>query len=114
MLWPKYDPDLDTQVNGRPLIHEYINHTFAASNLQGDLAQLKKQKKVDDLIDQEVQRAAVNKKDVLALKTPKDPNVSLNQAQVFNVIEELYGIDTTTSRIGKAGASRLDKKGKAN
>jgi hypothetical protein len=50
----------------------------------------------------------------LALKTPKDPDVSLNQAQVFNVIEELYGIDTAASRIGKGGASRLDKKGKAN
>lgn len=58
MLWPKYDPDLDTMVNGRQRIHEYINECFAKDNLQGDLVQLKKQRKLDELIDQQAAKAA--------------------------------------------------------
>ena len=99
VLWPKYDPDLDTQVNGRPRIHDYVNHIFTSSDLQGDLALLRKQRNLDDLIDREVQKKVNND---LSPSKPGDPSVSLNQAQVFNVIGELYGIDTTIpSRVGK-------------
>jgi len=24
VLWPKYDPDLDTMVNGRQKVHQYL------------------------------------------------------------------------------------------
>ena len=36
-LWPKYDPDLDTMVNGRKKIHQYINHVYEETKLKPEL-----------------------------------------------------------------------------
>ena len=91
VLWPKYDPDLDTQVNGRAQIHRYIQEIYTTSKLDAEYVQLRKQKNLDDLIDAEVQRGLKN--DVAAqraLKNKKD--VNLNQAQILNVIETMYDV----------------------
>lgn len=87
LLWPKYDPDLDTQVNGRKQIHKYVEEIFASSKLQADLVALRKKKNLDALIDAEAQKRVKN-----GVAAPKAPtgDVSLNQAQIFNVIDELY------------------------
>ena len=29
VLWPKYDPDLDTMVNGRQKVHQYLENVFS-------------------------------------------------------------------------------------
>ena len=50
-LWPKYDPDLDTMVNGRAKIHQYIKHIFEEAKLKPDLDQLSKERNIDTLID---------------------------------------------------------------
>ena len=50
-LWPKYDPDLDSMINGRDLIHKYLNNIFDDCKLKSDLEQLKRQQNLDKLID---------------------------------------------------------------
>ena len=60
MLWPTYDPDLDTQVNGRERIHEYIQHIFTSSDLQADYRQLRKEEDLDELIDHQAQKGVKN------------------------------------------------------
>ena len=36
LLWPKYDPDLNTKVDGTPLIKKYIKHAFTDAGLTKD------------------------------------------------------------------------------
>ena len=50
-LWPKYDPDLDTFVNGRKLLHKYVNNVFDDAKLRTELEQMKKEKNLDELIN---------------------------------------------------------------
>lgn len=93
VLWPKYDPDLDTQVNGRPLIKEYVKEVFTKSKLDAEYVQLRSKKNIDDLIDAEAAKMQKTK------TTSKNRNdVSLNQAGIINVIENLYDIPETETK----------------
>lgn len=64
-LWPKYDPDLDTMVNGRNKIHKYIEHIFEETKLKSELEQLKKECSIDDLIDRQIEKAKKNQSSVI-------------------------------------------------
>ena len=92
-LWPKYDPDLDTMINGRKQIHKYVKQSFDDAKLGADFVQLKKEKDLDTLINKQVQKAAKNQSSVVwqANKDLKG-DVALNQAQIHNIIEDLYGV----------------------
>ena len=59
-LWPKYDPDLNTKIDGRVLINKYITNIFEDAKLKSEFVQLKKEKPVDGLIDKQVSKAAKN------------------------------------------------------
>lgn len=109
LLWPKYDPDLDTMVNGRKKIHEYVDHIFAGCNLQADLVQLKQQRNLDDIIDMQAQKAAKNDKTQWNAK-----DVSLNQAQIHALIEELYGEKLDSIIKSNIGAGDKKLKGPGN
>lgn len=109
-LWPKYDPDLDTMVNGRNKIHKYIEHIFEETKLKSELEQLKKECSIDDLIDRQIEKAKKNQSSVI-WQANKDlgSDAALNQAQCINLIDELYGIRADS--ISKIDASRtVDKK----
>lgn len=56
-LWPKYDQDLDQQINEKGLIMRFIEHSFADAKLHDDYQRLlteSNQYSLDDLIYQEV------------------------------------------------------------
>lgn len=59
-LWPKYDPDLDTLINGRKKIHQYIHHVFEETKLKTELEQLTKERNIDYLIDRQIDKAKKN------------------------------------------------------
>lgn len=71
---------------------------------------MKKEKPIDGLIDKQVSKAAKNQSSIVH-QVNKDlkGDVALNQAQVHNIIEELYGV-TEKSTID---ASKIDKKKKS-
>lgn len=108
-LWPKYDPDLDTMVNGRTKIHQYIEHIFKDTKLEAELEQLKKERSIDDLIERQIDKAKKNQSSVIwQANRDLGYDVALNQAQCHNLIEELYGISATS--ISKIDASRAATK----
>lgn len=81
------------------------------------MKELRKQRNLDDLIDKEVHSANALKPNSKPLKSPlKDADVNLNQAQVHNVIEELYGEKQDplprpgTGKIGTVTRPQTDKK----
>ena len=53
LLWPKYDPDLNTKVDGAPLIKKYVKHAFTDAGLSKDHDIIVKEKNMDNLINQE-------------------------------------------------------------
>ena len=109
VLWPKYDPDLDTQVNGRERIHDYIQHIFTSADLQADYRQLRKEQDLDGLIDEQAQKGVKN--DTSARKSAKNSKiVSLNQAQVLAVVDEMYGMPSAAPAGRTAASGLVDKK----
>lgn len=50
-LWPKYDPDLNSMVDGRKKIHAYIANVFSEAKLTADLEKSKQTHNIDELID---------------------------------------------------------------
>ena len=55
-LWPKYDQDLDQQINEKQLIIRFIEHSFSDANLHADfknLLHVQDTYSLDDFIYQE-------------------------------------------------------------
>jgi hypothetical protein len=46
LLWPKYDPDLDTFINGVPLIEKMLEHCFKDAHLTKDWEHILKTKDI--------------------------------------------------------------------
>lgn len=99
-------------VNGRKKIHQYIHHIFDESKLLDELEELKQERKIDDLIERQIEKAKKNQSSVI-WQANKDlgGDVALNQAQCLNLIDELYGI--RADQISKIDASRLTDKKKS-
>lgn len=115
LLWPKYDPDLDTQVNGRERIHDYIQHIFTSADLQADYRQLRKEQDLDGLIDEQAQKGVKNdtsaRKGANQIGTKSSQKmVSLNQAQVLAVVDEMYGMPSAAPAGRIAASGLVDKK----
>ena len=56
LLWPKYDPDLNATVDGLPLIKKYLAHCFKDATLMKDYEFILKNKDVDDIIMDELEK----------------------------------------------------------
>ena len=57
VLWPKYDPDLDTMVNGRQKVHQYLENVFSDCKMISEYDELTMIRNVNDLIDNQVHRS---------------------------------------------------------
>ena len=88
LLWPKYDPDLGSFVNGKPLINKYVENCFTDAGLKSDYDFILQNKRVDDIIIKELN----TKEDTRSYEAQKAKSrpVNLNQKQCQNVIKKMY------------------------
>jgi len=50
LLWPQYDPDLNTKVDTVPLVRKYIKHAYKQAAFSKDHENIEKEKDLDRLI----------------------------------------------------------------
>ena len=92
-LWPKYDQDLDQQVNEKQLIIRFMEHSFADAKLHEDFQRLlwmQRELSLDDLIYQEAGIDNSHGQNMNKI----DQELALNQAQIINVTKRFYGDKT--------------------
>ena len=94
-LWPKYDKDLNQQVDTMDLIKKFIEHIFQEADLISDFKVLRLRQSLDDIIYREGGFLNLNSQDkILANK-----ELHLNQKQIVNVLKKFYGLVSNASNM---------------
>ena len=110
LLWPKYDPDLNTKVDGTPLIKKYVKHAFTDAGLTKDFDLIAKEKDLDRIINQEDAERPATAFDRLTKAAPKGTGeIGLNQQQVKNVIKKMYGYTDPAQPKGRPSTAQVAK-----
>jgi hypothetical protein len=89
MLWPKYDKELSSSLNGMDLIRSFIAHCFEEAGLAVDFTAMMSKFNIQGLIIEEVNQKPDFRDDYSGPERP----IQLSQAQILSIFKRVYGLE---------------------